>query len=146
MRIVAWTVVALLLAACGKAPEPKPDETRPVRVIRIGEQSATRSAEFAGEVRARHETRLSFRVAGKLTERLVEVGSTVKAGQPVARLDPAHNEVEDERLHSDIERCRRLVTDQQGRIVGERDRDDDPLALAPGELVRVGAGSLGGIG
>ncbi len=95
MRIVAWTVVAVstagaaLLAGCGKAPEPKPDETRPVRVIRIGEQSATRSAEFAGEVRARHETRLSFRVAGKITERLVEVGSTVKAGQPVARLDPA---------------------------------------------------------
>jgi len=95
MRIAPPTVVAaltagiVLLSGCGKAPEPKPEEIRPVRVIRIGEQSVTRSAEFAGDVRARHEARLSFRVAGKITERLVEVGSVVKAGQPLARLDPS---------------------------------------------------------
>ena len=95
MRIAARTVVAALaagtalLAGCGRPPEPKPDEIRPVRVIRVGEPSSTRSAEFAGEVRARHETRLSFRVGGKITARLVEVGSTVKAGQVLARLDPA---------------------------------------------------------
>ena len=89
MRAALVAVAAVALAACGKAPEPKPEEIRPVRVIRVGEQAAERSAEFAGEVRARHETRLSFRVAGKIVERRVEVGSTVRAGQPIARLDPA---------------------------------------------------------
>jgi len=87
-RLIAVAGVALL-AACGKAPDPKPDEIRPVRVIRVGEQAAVRTAEFAGEVRARHETRLAFRVPGKIIARSVEVGSRVRAGQPVARLDPA---------------------------------------------------------
>jgi RND family efflux transporter MFP subunit len=85
----ALVIAVALLAACGKPPEPKPDEIRPVRVIRIGEQAALRSAEFAGEVRARHEARLSFRVPGKIVERRVEVGSQVRAGEVLARLDPA---------------------------------------------------------
>ncbi|MGE0875713.1 MAG: efflux RND transporter periplasmic adaptor subunit [Burkholderiales bacterium] len=90
MRSAALAIaVSLLLAACGRPPEPKPDEIRPVRVIRIGEQEAVRSAEFAGEVRARHETRLAFRVPGKLVERLVDAGSRVREGQTLARLDPA---------------------------------------------------------
>jgi multidrug efflux system membrane fusion protein len=55
----------------------------------VGAATTSRGFEYAGEVRPRHETRLSFRVGGKITERLVEVGTTVRAGQPVARLDPA---------------------------------------------------------
>ena len=44
--------------------------------------------EFAGEVRARTESRLSFRVGGKLLRRNVDAGSAVKAGQVLAQLDP----------------------------------------------------------
>jgi RND family efflux transporter MFP subunit len=78
---------ALLAAGCGKTPEPKPEEVRPVRVLRIESAAPERTVEFAGEIRARHETRLSFRVGGKIVERMVEVASRVKAGQAVARLD-----------------------------------------------------------
>jgi multidrug efflux system membrane fusion protein len=78
----------LALAGCGQqAAAPKAEEIRPVRVMTVGAASAARGFEYAGEVRPRHETRLSFRVGGKITERLVEVGSVVRAGQPVARLD-----------------------------------------------------------
>jgi pyruvate/2-oxoglutarate dehydrogenase complex dihydrolipoamide acyltransferase (E2) component len=45
--------------------------------------------EFAAELRARTESRLAFRVAGKLAERPAEVGQRVRAGQVLARLDPA---------------------------------------------------------
>lgn len=78
---------ASLLAGCAKEAEKKPEEIRPVRVVRIGETAALASVEFAGEVRARYETRLAFRVGGKIVERLVEVGSVVRPGQPIARLD-----------------------------------------------------------
>lgn len=44
-------------------------------------------ASFAGEVRARSESALGFRVGGKITQRLVDVGVSVKAGTPIARLD-----------------------------------------------------------
>ena len=82
-------LLALGLAACTQATEDRPDEVRPVRVIKIGVTEGARRIEYAGEVRARHETRLAFRVGGKIVERLVEVGSRVQPGQPVARLDGA---------------------------------------------------------
>ena len=44
--------------------------------------------------------------------------------------------VEDLRLHGDVQRGGGFVADQQVRIVGDRDRDHHPLALAAGELVR----------
>lgn len=44
-------------------------------------------ASFAGEVRARSESALGFRVGGKIVARLVDVGATVKPGTPLARLD-----------------------------------------------------------
>lgn len=80
-------VGAALLAACAPEPEKRPEEVRPVRVLTIGAAQDAQAVEFAGEIRARHETRLSFRVGGKIVERLVEVGASVRAGQPVARLD-----------------------------------------------------------
>jgi RND family efflux transporter MFP subunit len=80
---------ALALAACAPQPEQRAEEVRPVRVLKIGATPATRSFELAGEVRAQHETRLAFRVGGKIVERLVDVGALVRPGQPIARLDAA---------------------------------------------------------
>lgn len=90
--IHAGTLVlaALVAAGCSKAPESKPEEVRLVRVLKVGPAEHTRTVEFPGEVRARYETRLGFRVPGKIVERLVEIGSRVRAGQPIARLD-AHD-------------------------------------------------------
>jgi membrane fusion protein, multidrug efflux system len=79
----------LALGACGEAPEQKPQEARAVRVFTVAAQDAVRTLDYAGEVRARHETRLAFRVGGKIVERLVELGDVVRAGQALARLDPA---------------------------------------------------------
>lgn len=87
MKALPAIVLAALLAACTEAAEDKPEEVRVVRVLTVGAAEASRRVEYAGEVRPRHETRLSFRVAGKITERRVEVGSVVKPGQLVARLD-----------------------------------------------------------
>ncbi len=89
-RVLAAVLVSAgLVAACGKAPEPKLEEIRPVRILKVDTTASGRSIEWAGEVRPRLETRLGFRVGGKMIERLVEVGTTVRAGQPIARLDPA---------------------------------------------------------
>jgi multidrug efflux system membrane fusion protein len=55
---------------------------------------------YAGEVHARQEPTLSFRIAGKLVRRLVDAGSRVRAGQPLAELDPT-----DVRLESEASRA-----------------------------------------
>ena len=77
----------LLLAGCHKA-ESDPRTLPPlVAVITLTGAQAT-GARFTGVVRARVESELGFRIAGKVVERLVDAGQTVHRGQPLARLDP----------------------------------------------------------
>jgi multidrug efflux system membrane fusion protein len=79
--------VALLLAACSK-PAVTEEPVRAVRLMTVGPDAMQSSQEFAGEVRPRVESRLGFRVAGKITQRQAEVGQRVKAGQLLAQIDP----------------------------------------------------------
>lgn len=74
------------LAACKPAPVAVAD-IRAVRTITVGATATQASNIYAGEVRARTESTLGFRVGGKLISRQVNVGETVKAGQVLARLD-----------------------------------------------------------
>jgi multidrug efflux system membrane fusion protein len=89
MRVKALLVMATVagLVACSK-PEPVPDPVRAVRAVTIMLQSAGGSFEYAGEVRARTESRLSFRVGGKIVDRRAGLGDVVKPGQVLAQLDP----------------------------------------------------------
>lgn len=77
----------IFLGACTK-PVEKVEEIRPVRAIRIEAAPVDHMAEFSGEVRPRIESRLGFRVGGKIVAREVDVGSIVKRGQVLMRLDP----------------------------------------------------------
>jgi membrane fusion protein, multidrug efflux system len=79
-------LAATALVACSKT-EPAPDPVRAVRTVTIASQTAGGVYEYAGDVRARTESRLSFRVNGKMIKRLVDLGDTVKAGQVLAQLD-----------------------------------------------------------
>ncbi|MDY0106735.1 MAG: efflux RND transporter periplasmic adaptor subunit [Giesbergeria sp.] len=78
---------AALLAACSPAPPP-PEPLRAVKLLTVGVEALRAEQEYAGEVRARVESRLGFRVAGKLVQRNVELGQRVQAGQVLAQLDP----------------------------------------------------------
>ncbi len=78
---------ALLVAGCGKKAEPVED-VRPVRLLQLSPAAGKTEFEFSGEVRPRIESRLGFRVGGKISARLVDVGASVRKGQPLARLDP----------------------------------------------------------
>lgn len=77
----------LLLAGCSKE-EPKQEDVRPVRAIVVGSSDVDVNAEFAGEVRPRVESRMGFRVGGKIIARKVDVGTVVERGQVLMQLDP----------------------------------------------------------
>ena len=77
---------ALAIAACSK-PEAVQEPVRAVKVITLGAGTLTSGGEFAGEVRARVESRLGFRVAGKITQRQAEMGQHVNAGAVLAQID-----------------------------------------------------------
>ncbi len=76
-----------LLVACSK-PAPAPEPVRAVKLVTVGASGLQAGHEYAGEVRSRVESRLGFRVAGKIVKRQAEVGQRVKAGQILAQLDP----------------------------------------------------------
>lgn len=88
MRLCALSIVgsALLLVACSR-PEVAQEPVRSVKLITVSAQSLNVQGEYAAEVRARVESRLGFRVGGKLVQRQAEVGQVVQAGQLLALID-----------------------------------------------------------
>lgn len=83
------TVLSLsvvVLAGCAKKEAP-PEPVRAVRTITVSGSETVAAHEYAAEIRARTESRLGFRVGGKLQSRAVNLGDSVKAGQVLAQLD-----------------------------------------------------------
>ena len=80
-------VASMLLVACSE-PAPPEESIRAVKVMTVGVNAFSSGYEFAGEVRAQVESRLGFRVGGKIIKRQAELGQRVKAGQVLAQLDP----------------------------------------------------------
>ncbi|MBC7500299.1 MAG: efflux RND transporter periplasmic adaptor subunit [Herminiimonas sp.] len=87
LTLAVAVVSALAVTACSK-PVEKVEEIRPVRVITLAAVNADVEAQFSGDVRARVESRLGFRVGGKIIARKVDVGTVVKRGQVLMQLDP----------------------------------------------------------
>ncbi|MCZ2498879.1 efflux RND transporter periplasmic adaptor subunit [Xylophilus sp. Kf1] len=82
-------MASAVLTGCGDKPPASPSETsaplvRTALVVPAGESTRT----FTGIVAARVESELGFRVAGKVSERLVDAGQTVRKGQALMRIDP----------------------------------------------------------
>jgi len=85
-HFVLIVTAAALLAACSRPPAAS-EPVRAVKLMTVGAGAIGATAEYAGEVRARTESRLGFRVGGKLVQRPAEVGQRVGAGQLLAALD-----------------------------------------------------------
>lgn len=74
------------LAGCSRKEAP-PEPVRAVRTTTVTGSQTTASHEYAAEIRARTESRLGFRVGGKLQSRAVNLGDAVRPGQVLAQLD-----------------------------------------------------------
>ena len=66
--VVSLAFAAVLLAACSR-PAPPEEPVRAVKVITVGSSAYSPSREYAGDVRAQVESRLGFRIGGKLIKR-----------------------------------------------------------------------------
>jgi RND family efflux transporter MFP subunit len=87
------TLAALtLLASCRNAEDETQAEVRPVRAITIETRAVGDTVALTGRVQAQTEINQSFRIDGRLIERTVDVGDTVRPGQLLARLDPQNEQ------------------------------------------------------
>jgi RND family efflux transporter MFP subunit len=120
-KLGTFAALALLplLAACGdQATSATPKAERPVQIQRVAFQPEDASREFVGVVRARHETDLGFRVAGKIIARSINVGDRVHAGDVVARLDPQDLNLQVESAQAEFAAATSNLTDaaaEEGR-------------------------------
>jgi len=82
-------LLPFVLAACSDATSSADPRTQ-TPLVRVGAVEISTRAErsFTGIVAARVQSDLGFRVPGKVLERLVDTGQTVKRGQPLMRIDP----------------------------------------------------------
>ena len=93
------TLLTLALGGCSR-PAPAPEPMRSVRTVTIAAGQVGGSVDYAAEVRARVESRLGFRVGGKMVSRAANLGDEVRAGQVLASLD-----AQDLRLGQDAARA-----------------------------------------
>ncbi|MGJ0484329.1 MAG: efflux RND transporter periplasmic adaptor subunit [Methylomicrobium sp.] len=110
-----WLVA--LLMGCSRQDQKVKLPPRPIKVFRVGTTSVGSVTPYAGEVRARFETTLSFRVTGKILARPVEIGDRVLKGQLLASLDK-----------SDFQLAVQTLKAQLKSAVADRDFTKDDLA------------------
>jgi RND family efflux transporter MFP subunit len=87
LSAISAVCTALCLSACSRQ-EAVQEPVRAVKLLTVGGSDLNVQGEYAAEVRARVESRLGFRVGGKLVQRQAEVGQRVNAGQVLAQIDP----------------------------------------------------------
>ncbi|MBB3317394.1 RND family efflux transporter MFP subunit [Rhizobium sp. BK181] len=86
--------VTLAISGCSEEKKAETKEIiRPVKVVEIAEARDTRALDYSGAVKARVEMNLGFRVAGKITDRRVNIGDRVKLGDLLAEIDPTDYEL-----------------------------------------------------
>ena len=83
-RVVAVPLLAAALASCRNEQAP-PVEARPVGVVTVAAGQFSDDVQLSGEVQAKKDVGLAFRIGGRVLERPVNVGDRVKAGQVIAR-------------------------------------------------------------
>lgn len=127
----ALLCASVLLAGCDDpAPPPSAVVVRPIKAVTVADPSQFGRREFPGVARGTQEVELAFRVAGPLIERPVDVGSTVKPSDLIARIDPRDYEVNLrtvegqlarahaalERSAADFDRSQRIFSEDPGAI------------------------------
>ena len=114
-RALGWLALALIagVSGCAREAEPPPPEVRPVRTVTVASSATSNFVALTGTVQAQNEINLSFRIDGRLIERTVEIGDTVRPGQLIARLDPQNEE-------SGVQAARAQLSAAQARLVEAR--------------------------
>lgn len=117
MRALSATLLAmaLVLPGCGSDKPDKPaDAVRPVRTIVVDPAPVDDDRQAVGEIKARYESDLSFRVAGKVQSRLVDVGVSVKKGDTLATLDVQDYENRLKSAEADVTSAEASLVEAQG--------------------------------
>ena len=146
-RVIGLGLTSILLAACDDSPrvaEPSPQSVHVAKATMLEQQHG---ADITGEVRAQIQTDLAFRLAGKVVERRVDVGSHVRAGDVLARIDDTEQRADVESAEAGLQAAQatlnqktlayqRYETLVESRAIAQAtyDQAKEDLAIAQGTL------------
>jgi len=92
--VFALALLAAPLGACNDRSAAPVERAAVVHTELVQPRDGQSAVTLTGEVQARFRADLSFRVSGRVLERLVDVGTHVDAGEILARLDPAEQQAD----------------------------------------------------
>jgi membrane fusion protein, multidrug efflux system len=120
-RAVAILGVMLFLAACQKEEKTAATPVRPVRTVTVELHEGAEKVSLTGEIQPRYEADIGFRVDGKVLERPVDVGTAVKKGELLARLDPQQYRQDLEVAKSEVAAAEAEVTRSEAQEYRQRE-------------------------
>jgi len=88
------SLLALLVVSGCQPDKATPRSSTTVEAVKVTFSDYLQTVSVSGEIRARVDSDLSFRVSGKVVERLVDVGDHVEAGDILARIDPKQQQAD----------------------------------------------------
>ncbi|SAK61657.1 efflux RND transporter periplasmic adaptor subunit [Caballeronia ptereochthonis] len=131
-RAAFLPIVCVSLAACQRheAAAPAP---RPVVAVEARADGLANTSTLPGQIQSRYSTPLSFRINGKILERRVRLGDSVKAGQVVARLDPADAEKNSASARAQLDAAEHQLVYAKQQLDRDRAQAAENL-IAPAQL------------
>jgi membrane fusion protein, multidrug efflux system len=109
------------LTACHKEEKAASQAIRPVRTVTVALQEGGEAVSLTGEIQPRYQADLGFRVNGKILERPVDVGTQVKKGDLLARLDPQQYRQDFEVAKAEVAAAEAEVTRSQAQEYRQRE-------------------------
>ncbi len=100
-QIFTAVLIAAALAGCNKKP-PAAAQARPVRTVTLEHGASGETVSLTGQVRAKDQVSLAFRIDGRMIKRPANVGDVLKAGDIVAELDPQNQQNELRKAQADL--------------------------------------------
>jgi len=131
----------LPLSACDKPKaQSDRDASRPVLVAPVRYAAQAQAREFVATIRPRVESDQGFRVSGKVTRRLVDVGRQVKAGDVLALLDVTDLRLQKDQAEAELSAARVALEQSAGdERRSEKLRKDGWTAQAALDKARAAA-------
>ncbi len=123
-RLTAAIGVVVLISAlpgCKKEEQAAAPDIRPVRTVTVEPSEAGETVSLTGEIQPRYQADLGFRVNGKILERPVDVGTQVKKGDLLARLDPQQYRQDFEVAKAEVAKVNAEVARSQAQEYRQRE-------------------------
>ena len=120
-RLGLLASLSVLLTACGSAEAPAVEDIRPVRAVAAEQRAGGDTVAITGSIQAEAEINSAFRIDGRIIDRFVNVGDSVKQGQLIATLNPENEQSGVTAAQANVSAARGQLTEARNSLARNRE-------------------------